>query len=74
MTRDSARGVWPEIDLPTCGEAGYLLSVTLEVDDSGMTEQYFTSNDIESYRTAAGAIRIAPRDACGVPLEFTDHA
>ena len=74
MTSDAARVDWPEIDLPSCGDTGCLLSLALEVEDSHRTEQYFATNDIESCRSAAGAIRIAPRDSCGVPLEFTDRA
>jgi hypothetical protein len=72
---DTARAMWPEIDLPSFGEtAGFLLSVEIEVQNAGETESYFASRGIESYRSAAGAIRVRPRDTRGVPFEFVARA
>jgi hypothetical protein len=68
---DTARATWPEIVLPSCSETGgLLLSVEFEVRNRGETERYFAARGIETYRSPAGAIRVLPRDACGVPLEF----
>jgi hypothetical protein len=68
---DTARAMWPEIELPSFGETdGFLLSVEIEVQNRNETELYFSSRGIDSCRSAVGAIRVLPRDACGVPLEF----
>jgi hypothetical protein len=74
MNSDAARAAWPEIDLSTAGETGFLLSVEIEVQDSRQTELYFASRGIESYRSAAGALRVLPRFTCGVPLEFAERS
>jgi hypothetical protein len=71
LTPQAARASWPEFDLPATDETGYLLSVTVEVENASETEQFFASNGIQSSRTAAGTIRILPHDSCGAPLEFT---
>jgi Glyoxalase-like domain len=71
VSMEVARDSWPEIKLPKCGENGFLLSVELQVADIATTEKYFTTNGIAFHRSAS-AIRISPRDSCGVPFEFTE--
>jgi hypothetical protein len=71
---DTARAMWPEIDLPSLGETdGFLLSVEIEVQNRNETELYFSSRGLDSFRSA-GAIRVSPRDTCGVPFEFVARA
>jgi hypothetical protein len=73
MSPEAARQDWPEADLSTCGKVGCLLGVTLAVKELSATQRYLASQAIECRRSAAGSLRISPKDACGAPLEFTDR-
>jgi hypothetical protein len=43
------------------------------VKELSATQRYLASQAIECRRSAAGSLRISPKDACGAPLEFTDR-
>jgi hypothetical protein len=71
ISADSARKVFPEYD-PSSFKNGDLLSLTIEVENAATTESYFAQNAVVYDRAAGAAIRISPRESCGVRLEFIE--
>jgi hypothetical protein len=72
VTPEAALNLWFAKD--SVGDADRLLSVNIAVHDADATERYFASSGVTFERSSGGTVRVDARDACGVPLEFTDHA
>jgi catechol 2,3-dioxygenase-like lactoylglutathione lyase family enzyme len=49
----------------------YLLAMTIAVDNLDETAQYLSDKGVAQQKVANGTLRINPKDACGLLLEFT---
>ena len=48
----------------------HLIAMTIAVEDLGGTADFLTGHGIKSQKIANGSLRISPKEACGVLLEF----
>ncbi len=72
LTPDAARVALAGIEMPITQSPAYLCLLTLRVDDLKATSDYLSSCGIDHRLMPEKSIRVSPRDARGVALEFAE--
>jgi hypothetical protein len=72
LTPAAARETWAGREFALTDPNGWLLSISLEVEDVNQTKQQLAANRVEFQQLPTGVVCVASRECCGVPIEFME--